>query len=336
MSSTAPSASPKPSRRPKLKHLLAYPFVLAMGYFWWQTIRDLPLAESLAQTRGHEGWLIAALLFGGLYLLGQAVVWRQIVVDLVTTIAWLPALRTWMVSNMARYLPGSVWHLVGRVMIGQTAGVQTARGALGVVLEQSLQLLSALLIVGLSLPFWGKDSYVAQFSWVALLIPLGFIVIHPRLFFPILNSVLTRLGREPLPATLRYGMMVRYTLYYVVVHLCNGMALVAATAALGQPLALAPVVLGGALFAWTIGYLMILAPGGLGVREVLVTEALGPIMGRDIATVAALLWRAANIITEALGAIIFGVWGRERKETAQIANDKLHITDTAYDVTQRR
>ena len=178
-----------------------------------------------------------------------------------------------------------------------------------VVLEQSLQLLSALLIVGASLPFWGEGSYVSQFWWVALLVPLGLIFIHPRLFFPILNAVLTRLKRDPLPATLSYGMMLRYTLYYVVVHLCNGLALVASAAALGTSLSLAPVVLGGALFAWTIGYLMILAPGGLGVREVLVTEALGPIIGRDTAAVAALLWRAANILTEALGAIIFGVWG---------------------------
>lgn len=301
------SQPPPPRRRPKIQHLLAYVFVPVILYFWWQSIRKLNLADSLAQTQGNEGWLVAALGFAGLYLVGQAVVWRQIVVELVTEVAWLPALRAWMISNMGRYLPGSVWHLVGRVMIGQGVGVQKTSGALGVVLEQALQLLSALLIVGASLPFWSPNSIVGQYGWVAWLVPLGLVAIHPRLFFPILNFLLTRIGKPALPNTLTYPMMVRYTLYYILVHLMNGMALVAAVVALGQPLSIAPVVLGSAMFAWTVGYLIIFAPGGLGVREVLVTQALTPLMGENTAAVAALLWRAANIITEAAGAGLFAL-----------------------------
>jgi hypothetical protein len=300
-------APPTPRRRPKVQHILAYLFVPVVLYFWWQSIRTLNLTESLAQTQGREGWLLAALGFAGLYLVGQAVVWRQLVVELVTPIPWGIALRTWMLSNMGRYLPGSVWHLVGRVMIGEAAGVQKSSGALGVVLEQALQLLSALLIVGASLPFWQSDSIVGQYAWVAWFVPLGLIAIHPRLFFPILNTALRKIGRAPLPDTLSYISLLRYTLYYCGVHLCNGLALLAVVVALGQPLSTAPVVLGAALFAWTLGYLMILAPGGLGVREWLVTEALAPVMGRDVAAVAALLWRAANILTEAMGAALFGL-----------------------------
>jgi uncharacterized membrane protein YbhN (UPF0104 family) len=302
-----PQPPPASLRRPKLQHLLAYLFVPVVFYFWWQSIRQLKLAENLAQTQGNEGWLVAGLGFAGLYLLGQAVVWRQIVVDLVTQVAWLPALRVWMISNMGRYLPGSVWHLVGRVMIGQDAGVQKSSGALGVILEQALQLFSALLIVGASLPFWSPDSIVGQYKWLAWFVPLGLVAIHPRLFFPILNFGLTKLGKAPIPNTLTYGMMVRYTLYYILVHLCNGLALVAAVVALGHPLSLAPIVLGSAMFAWTLGYLIIFSPGGLGVREFFVTEALAPIIGRDGAAVAALLWRAANIITEAVGAGLFAL-----------------------------
>ncbi len=309
------------TRRPQLKHLLAYLFVPVVFYFWWHSIRQLDLANSLAQTQGREAWLVVALFFAGLYLLGQAVVWRQIVVDLVAEVTWLPALRAWMVSNMGRYLPGSVWHLVGRVMIGQGAGVQKASGALGVVLEQALQLLSALLIVGISIPFWSPDSIVGQYAWVAWLVPLGLVAIHPRIFFPILNFLLTKIGKPALPTTLTYTMMVRYTLYYMAVHLCNGLALVATVVALGQPFSTAPVVLGAAMFAWTVGYLIIVSPGGLGVREWLVTESLAPIIGREVAAVAALLWRAANIITEAIGAGLFGLLVRPMGSTGEVVTE---------------
>jgi len=288
-----------------LKRLLAWFFVLVISYFWWQSINKLELGDKLAQVRDNQGWLGLSLLAAGLYLVGQAAIWLKIINRLVTPLAWRTGYRTWMISNMGRYIPGSVWHLVGRVVMGQGAGVNRTSGALGVLLEQSLQLLSALLIVGISLPFWPAGSFVRSWSWLAILVPLGFVVIHPRLFFPLLNLILARLGRDPITAHLSYHMMCRYTIYYLLDHLANGLSLAFAMVALQAPLEVVPAVVGGALFAWTVGYLTILAPGGLGVREVLVTEALAPLVGREVAAVGALLWRAANIITEALGAVIF-------------------------------
>jgi len=285
-----------------LKRALSWPFVLLVLYFWWRTVRQLPLAETLAQVRGNEGWLALAFVMAGLYLLGQAVVWRRIVADLGERIPWPVALRAWMLSNMGRYLPGSVWHLVGRVELGRGAGVARASGTLGVVLEQGLQVLAALLIVAASLPFWPASSIVRQWAWLALLVPVGLVAMHPRVFYPVLSWGLRRAGRQPLPVSLDYRHLMGYTAAYLLVHLANGLALAFAAVALGAPLTAVPAMVGAALFAWTAGYLWILAPGGLGVREVLVTAALAPLVGAEIAAVAAILWRLANVVTELLGA----------------------------------
>ncbi len=307
-----PPPASSPGRRNTiawLKRLLSWPFVLVVLFFWWRTVRQLPLAETLAQVRGNGAWLLLALLAAGLYLVGQAVLWRVILADLVIRIAWPAALRAWMLSNMGRYLPGSVWHLVGRVEMGKGAGVTRASGTLGVALEQGLQLLAALAIVAASLPFWPASSIVRQWAWLAVLVPVGLLIMHPRVFFPLLNWGLARLGRASLPPSLRYGQLVGYALAYVLVHLCNGLALAFSAVALGAPLSAVPAMVGAALFAWTVGYLWILAPGGLGVREVLVTGALAPLVGADVAAVAAILWRAANVITELAGAAVFeGLW----------------------------
>ena len=298
------------------KRLFAWFFVLVISYFWWQSIKKLGLGDQLALVRGNEVWLGLSLLGAGLYLVGQAAIWLKIVNRLVAPLTWRAGYRTWMISNMGRYIPGSVWHLVGRVVMGQGAGVNRTSGALGVLLEQSLQLLSALLIVGFSLPFWPADSFVRSWSWLVVFVPFGFVVIHPRLFFPLLNLVLTRIGRDPITADISYFMMCRYTIYYLLDHLANGLALAFAIVALQAPLEVVPAVVGGALFAWTVAYLTIFAPGGLGVREVLVTEVLSPLVGREVAAVGALLWRAGNIITEALGAIMFDLlWRTERHRT---------------------
>lgn len=290
--------------------------MLLLLYFWWRTVRQLPLADTMAEVRGNEAWLVLALLAAGLYLVGQAVLWRVIVADLVVRIPWPVALRAWMLSNMARYLPGAVWHLVGRVEMGKVAGVTRASGGLGVALEQGLLLLGALGIVAASLPFWPATSVVRQWAWLALLVPAGLVAMHPRVYFPLLNWGLVRLGRAPLPPSLGYRQLLRYALAYVGVHLCNGLALAFSAVALGAPLTVIPAMVGAALFAWTVGYLWVLAPGGLGVREVLVTAALTPLVGGEIAAVAALLWRAANVLTELAGAAAFeGVWRLWRRRS---------------------
>lgn len=302
---------PARSARKRWMRLLGWLFVLLALFFWWRAIREQPLAETLAAVRGQEGWLLAALLLAAGYLVGQAVVWRALVADLMLRIAWPVALRAWMLSNLGRYLPGSVWHLVGRVEAGRGAGVGRAAGTLGVALEQGLQLVAALAIVALSLPFWPADSIVRQWAWLALLVPVGFLAMHPRAFYPVANKLLLRLGQPALPSNLSYRRLVGFTLADMVVHLCNGLTLACCAVALGAPLALVPAMVGAALFAWTAGYVTLLAPGGLGLREGLVTAALTPLVGKDVAAVAALLWRLANVATElACAAVFTWLWRR--------------------------
>jgi hypothetical protein len=293
----------------RLRRLLSWPLSLAVLYFWWRTARQQPLVETLAQARGQWELLTLMLVAAGLYLVGQAIMWRRVVAAMAMRIPWPVALRAWMLSNLARYLPGSVWHLVGRVEMGRDVGVERASGTLGVVLEQGMQLLSALLIVVASLPFWPASNIVRSYAWIALLVPVGLIAVHPRVFYPTLNAVLTRVGRKPLATNLTYRQLVSYTAAYVLVHLCNGLALAFAMLALGAPVTAVPAIIGGALFAWTVGYIVIFSPGGIGLRESMVSLALAPVVGGNIAFGGAVLWRVANIVTEVVGALTFdGVW----------------------------
>jgi hypothetical protein len=265
--------------------------------------------------RQHEELLLLSLLFAMAYLVGQALVWRNITGDLLATLPLWQSLRVWSLSNMGRYLPGSVWHLLGRIYLGQKAGMTRRDGALSLMVEQGLQFLAALIITTLSLPFWPEGSVVYRWAWLALLVPLGVAVSHPRIYFPVMNRLLTLMGREPVQATIPFGAMLRTLSFYIVVHLMNGLALVCVALALGVSASLAPAVVGAALFAWTVGFLTVVAPGGLGVREWLVTLVLSPLTGRDAAFASALLWRAANVLTEALAALVFDLlWRMENGE----------------------
>lgn len=57
----------------------------------------------------------------------------------------------------------------------------------------------------------------------------------------------------------------------------------------------------GYVCAWTLGFVTPGAPGGLGVREAVIVAVLGPVLGRDIALLGALLFRFSTLFGELLG-----------------------------------
>lgn len=295
----------------RVKQLLAWPVILAIFFFWWQTLERLGVdwAGTLGRARGREGFLLLALAGGLAFFALQAAIWRLIVSDLVAPVGWLRGLRLWALSNFGRYLPGAAWHLVGRVYLSKGAGVSRTTGALSVLLEQGLQLLTALLLFILTIPFWPSSSLVARFGWLVALVPLGLVVMHPRLFFPLVNWGLRRLRRAPLPPTLRYHDLLRYTALYLLAHGANALALVACVRALQGNWEHWPAVVGAGMVAWVAGVVNLLTPGGLGTREAVLSLALTALIGLDVTAAAALLWRAATLLTEALGvALVQGTW----------------------------
>ncbi len=113
-------------------------------------------------------------------------VWGWIVqaVDLPIPTTW--GVQVYLKTNIAKYLPGNVWHFVSRVRAVQLLGAPLSTASLSVLLEPALLAAAALLIALFSSPLtWG---------WWQLQIPLLLVILaglHPR----VLNPLLLRLGQ---------------------------------------------------------------------------------------------------------------------------------------------
>src|SRR4051794_39868376 len=123
-------------------------------------------------------------------------------------------LATWARSILARYVPGNVLMVTGRVVLGREAGV-TGRASLAAsVYEQAL-------IVGLSacaaaaLLVFGATG-AGAWIWMVAAVPLGLLLLHPRLFRPGADWVLRRLRRPPLDSCLGVGEVVAFGAWYAV------------------------------------------------------------------------------------------------------------------------
>ena len=67
---------------------------------------------------------------------------------------------------------------------------------------------------------------------------------------------------------------------------------------------------GGFAFAWSVGFLVVFAPAGAGIRDVLLVAILGPVLGVGSATAVALVSRALMTAGDLLTAALAGWSGR--------------------------
>lgn len=298
-------------RSPWLRGAVFALVLLAWGWF---------LRAQLESLRAYP-WQIApgafalAIGLGALYFAGLAVCWGLLLRSMdgaARGAALSSSVPIWLTTMLSRYLPGNVWHIVGRLAFTERLGVSRTQVLTSAVVEQFLMLLGALAIFGLSLPLWSGRAGDA--TWLLLLVPAGLVALHPRALGAILGWAATRLHRPDLAWPYRYSQLLIVLLAYVGAYLAAGLACVVVLAGLGvDPIPLAPAI-GASGLAWAIGYLSFLTPSGLGVREAALTALLAQYIPLPAAIVGGLVHRLALTLGELLAAGAALVYARVRPQ----------------------
>ncbi len=260
----------------------------------WQAVTTIRL--------GASGWgmLAIALLITLFAHVWSGGVWGLILRELNQPAGWLWAVRVYLRTNIAKYLPGNVWHFYGRVMAAKQAGVALGSATLSVLLEPLLMAAAALLIALLSLQ---------RLSPLMPLLALGGVLIgiHPRLINPVLAKLKRSKAKdialdESTPLRLnRYPLLP--LLGEVVFLLLRGAGFLLIVAAISplQP-GQVPVLLGAFSFSWLLGLVVPGAPGGLGVFEATAIALLHNTLPTGITLSAVALYRLISTAAEAIGA----------------------------------
>ena len=251
-------------------------------------------------------FLAAALILYMLAWVGLGLGWQQTLLAVGGTLSPLIGLRIWVLSTFMRYAPGNVWHILGRVYLAGLAGESRVSVLASSALEQVLTVLSALVVFLVSLPFWPNGG--GAFLPLLGLLPVGIGALHPALWNRVVPSILGKLGYPFSVQAPRYTVLLRLGLLYTVYHIVAGLGLVMILASL-EPEArrLLGFIIGAQAIAWAAGYLSLLTPGGLGVREGALTLLLAPLLGTPIAAVGSILARLLATLAEALVAGAFGL-----------------------------
>lgn len=261
-----------------------------------------------AQVRGALGHLglpviLASFVGVALAMIAAAQVWRVLVSAMGSPLSPRAAARITFVGQLGKYLPGSIWPVLAQMELANAHQVPRHRGATASVLAMVVSLCGGLLVAVVALPFTAPSS---GYRWFLLAAPLLLAVLHPRLLNPILR-IGTR-GRASLDALGARAMLVALG-WSLLSWLCYGLPIwLLATrlgAAAGQTVLIA---IGGFAFAWSIGFLVVIAPAGAGVRDVLLVASLSVVLGTAdataIALVSRLLMTAGDVLAAAIAALV--------------------------------
>ena len=241
-------------------------------------------------------------------------IWRVLLAALGSPLPIKAAARVVFVGQLGKYLPGSVWPVLAQMELGTAHHVPRTRSATASVLTMLVSLLGGLLTALLTLPFVVATNGPTPYLWTFLAAPIILAALHPKILNPILTTLLKLAKRPPLehPLTGRAiaiaigWSMASWVLYGLQIWLLATRLDVAGGVPAGRVMLLAA---GGFAFAWCVGFLVVFAPAGAGVREVLLVALLGPVLGTGGATAIALVSRVLMTVGDLATAAV-SAWHR--------------------------
>jgi uncharacterized membrane protein YbhN (UPF0104 family) len=308
--------------------MLSLGFLAALVGSQWQELRAYEWTL-------QPGWLaLSYVALAGAWLL-ELSVWRFILASLGGALRWRRAAETWFLAGIVRYIPGNVWQFLGMAELAADDGVSRITTLTSIALLQILGTAVGIMLAAVYFAVAGQGAWLEALRPFLLLVPLGLLLCHPRLLEWGLNWIMRLLKRPPVQVTLTWGQIWMILVAYVGVWLLmgSGFALLA-----GAVVPITPQQFGALVATWAaafvIGYLSMLTPGGLGVREGVMILLLAPVFAAPVPTMIALLARLWMVGGELVGAGLALIsrsrdrWQQERQGEAGVPLGTQQVEDS--------
>lgn len=294
---------------------------------WGRLRPELGRLDAAELARWHPS---ALPLFGSLVAvvavyLAHGFLWRRIVADITGRMPPRGSvIRVYFVSSLGRYIPGKVWQVAGLAMLAQRDGISAVGATAGSIIGQLGFLTTGCLFLAATLPNW-SGSGLAGIAAIGVLaagaLGLGFLT-ATRSGARLRHALAARVPARVAPAIealdrVRPGVAALWALGYAASWILLGAAFALFVSAFAPtPLEHVRYLAGTVAASYLAGYIAIVAPAGIGVREAAMVALLAGVIPGPAAlvvSIASRLWfTAAELIP--LAAL---PWLRQRKGRAE-------------------
>lgn len=239
---------------------------------WWQVVLSLS----------------TSIVFVWLTMLA----WRVILNDAGDPVKAGPARRIFFVSQVAKYLPGSVWNFVAAAEMGADYNISRRRSVTVLLMSILVSVLTGLVLASIAFVF-GPSALISTYWWVLLIIPILLMVLYPPILNGLVAKALTMLGRDGIGKPFSGRAIATAAAWSTLSWIVAGFQVWLILTGLGND----PIfetyllTLGGYALAWVVGFLVFFIPAGVGVREVALGASLAGLVPAGDVVVVVLLSR---------------------------------------------
>lgn len=266
-----------------LKRILPLLIVITIFFFLTRNliknIAEIPL-ESM-----HLDFvkLLASYICLTLHFVVYIFSWKAVMKRLNVTVEFLKAFWIIATSQIAKYLPGGVWYAVGRVYLAKKERIADDQTAVSVVLETCLIMISGIVII-LILFIIMKPDYRINIGFILILLIAMLLLVHPKILSLFINIFLRILKKPLIELKITYWQIIKLSIYFFgfwIIQIVGFVFLIKAI----YPISLLeiPNLAAAYILSWMTGFIVVFAPGGLGVREGMMTLLLSPILPTPLA-----------------------------------------------------
>ena len=271
--------------------------------------------------RFRPGWLVLAFVLVLAFYALQPLLWQLILRGLGEHGDPVELRAAWAKSLVARYVPTSALMVVGRVVLAERAGITKRVCLASIVYELALGVNAA--VIGGAYFFIKLPSLQGQPARYAILlvIPIALVGLHPRIFKPVTDWGLAKLGRNPLPQALPYRMVLLLVPLYLVGWFLVGAGLFTFALALQSlPADKLPYIAAAYPVAFCVSVLTFIVPSGLGTRDATLATAIDAVLPLTVATAIAVAFRIFQTAVE-LTFVGLLIWLARRARSISSAAD---------------
>jgi len=283
-------------------------FFIGLGFFGWQVIKTLKFSNSTPLTLPSPILLIISIFLMLVTFGIQYLNWKIILEGVGQKLHWLDVTRGYAVSSVSRYIPGGIWGYVSRSeWMLRNFGIPFYQSGAASIIEIIVSISSSFFVIGFTSII--TDGFRTNFHvGISAFIPIVMWILIGRLGsikeFSIFNrKILNPIWKLPSKTWLLSNsiFIVQWIFYGLILWLII------------QSVSDIPVINGGFIFdvigsvfafafAWCIGFLIPFIPGGLGVRELILSILLAKIFNLSIETSSAvsIILRIISYIGEML------------------------------------
>lgn len=324
----APPA-PTPSRSRKLltwglrlaRPAIAILILAAIGYTVASNWNGSPGKPGISDALRTLAWpsilLSLAAVFAG--TVTSLLAWRALLADEGYRLPAVAAGRIFLVGQLGKYLPGSVWAVVLQMELARRENVPRGRAFTTSLVFIGLSLSTGLTVGLLGLPVLATAHHTALW-WLLAALPILVVMSIPQVLTRLVNLVLRLWRKGPLPRPLSWRGVLSAAGWLGGTWIFFGLHLWLLANALGTP-GLGGLVrcIGGFALAMAAGVLFVVAPSGTGIREIVIVAALAPVMPTAEALGIAVVSRALFVIADVASAGLAAIsgWRMLRREPQQ-------------------